>query len=218
MGPPGREPWPWSWRGRRPTEAPPRTSFCCGPRGTAISAAWSKKLAAGALYRFQLDDDPAQCYPDPATRFQPAGPLGPSEVIDPRAFPWTDQEWAGVSLPGQVLYEMHIGAFTPEGTYRSAAQQLPYLAALGITVLEIMPVADFTGDFGWGYDGVNLLAPTRLYGRPDDLRAFVNEAHRLGLAVILDVVYHRVGDEGNFLSRFSPDYFTNRYRNEWGNA
>jgi maltooligosyltrehalose trehalohydrolase len=171
----------------------------------------------GSRYQFQLDlgDRP---YPDPASHFQPDGPHGWSEVIDASAFQWTDADWRGVGLPGQVVYEMHVGTFTREGTWRAAEQELHELAAIGITVVELMPVADFAGRFGWGYDGVNLWAPNRLYGRPDDLRRFVDRAHAEGLGVILDVVYNHFGPSGNYLRAFAPGYFTDRYGNEWGDA
>jgi len=139
-------------------------------------------------------------------------------VIDPGRFPWTDSAWRGVSLEGQVLYEMHVGTFTPEGTWQAAGRQLPELAAAGITVLGLMPVAEFPGKFGWGYDGVDLFAPTRLYGEPDDFRRFVDRAHAAGLGVLLDVVYNHVGPDGNYLKAFAQDYFTERYKNEWGEA
>jgi maltooligosyltrehalose trehalohydrolase len=171
----------------------------------------------GDIYRYRLDDD-SSLYPDPASRYQPQGPHGPSQVVDPSRFAWTDQAWRGVAFPGQVLYEMHFGTFTPEGTYRAAAEHLPYLRDLGATVLEVMPVAEFPGDFGWGYDGVNLYAPTRLYGTPDDLRFFIDRAHELGLAVILDVVYNHLGPDGNYLTKFSEEYFSNRHVTEWGDA
>lgn len=174
-------------------------------------------VAVGSLYRFRLDEDDT-LYPDPASRFQPEGPHGPSQVVDPGLFAWTDQGWTGRSIKGQVIYEMHIGTFTPEGRWDSAMAALPPLADLGVTVLELMPVADFPGRFGWGYDGVNLFAPTRLYGSPDDMRRFVDRAHALGLAVILDVVYNHLGPDGNHLKRFSDSYFTDRYENEWGEA
>jgi maltooligosyltrehalose trehalohydrolase len=170
----------------------------------------------GEFYRYRLDEGDA--FPDPASRFQPQGVHGPSEVSDPSAFRWTDHTWSGVPIEGQVLYEMHIGTFTREGTYESALRELPELAATGITVLELMPVAEFPGRFGWGYDGVNLYAPTRNYGRPDDLRRFVDKAHSLGLGVILDVVYNHVGPDGNYFKQFAEDYFTDRYKNEWGEA
>lgn len=171
---------------------------------------------AGWRYRFRLDEEALLA--DPASRFQPEGPDGPSEIIDPHSYAWSDHNWPGVGTAGQVLYELHIGSFTPEGTYRSAARQLARLADLGITVLAIMPVADFRGQYGWGYDGVNLFAPTRLYGRPDDLRYLVDQAHAHGLGVILDVVYNHFGSGGAFLKQFSPNYFTDRYENEWGEA
>ncbi|HZI17417.1 MAG TPA: malto-oligosyltrehalose trehalohydrolase [Pyrinomonadaceae bacterium] len=173
---------------------------------------------AGSLYRFRLDGGDSYLYPDPASRFQPEGPHGPSQVVDPARFDWTDAGWRGRSLAGQVIYEMHVGTFTREGTWAAAARELPALADLGVTVVEMMPVSDFTGRFGWGYDGVNLFAPTRLYGTPDDLRRFVDEAHRHGLAVILDVVYNHFGPDGNYLDQFSDDYTTDRYPNEWGEA
>ena len=172
--------------------------------------------AAGTLYRFRLDGEGP--FPDPASRFQPEGPHGPSRVVDPHAFSWTDSNWPGISLEGQVMYEMHVGTFTPEGTYRAASRELPELASCGISVIELMPVAEFPGRFGWGYDGVDLFAPTRLYGEPDDLRHFVNEAHRHGIGVILDVVYNHFGPDGNYVKEYSPDYFTGRYENEWGDA
>jgi maltooligosyltrehalose trehalohydrolase len=171
----------------------------------------------GTRYQFRLDDDDL-LLPDPASRWQPDGPHGPSVVVDPRRFAWTDRGWRGCGLEGQVLYEMHVGTFTREGTLRAAMEQLAELKALGITVIELMPVAEFPGRFGWGYDGVDWFAPTRLYGVPDDLRAFVDRAHALGLGVMLDVVYNHFGPDGNYLKLFARDYFTDRYANEWGEA
>ena len=170
--------------------------------------------AAGTRYRFRLDGGDA--FPDPASRFQPGGPHGPSEVVDPDAFRWSDAGWRGAEREGQVLYEMHVGAFTPEGTWEAAARELPALAGLGVTLVEVMPVADFPGRFGWGYDGVNLFAPTRLYGRPDDFRRFVDGAHATGVGVILDVVYNHLGPDGNYLSRFSDSWFTDQHVTDWG--
>jgi maltooligosyltrehalose trehalohydrolase len=170
----------------------------------------------GTRYWLLLDGDRRR--PDPCSRFQPDGPHGASEVVDPSAFRWTDTSWHGVDRDGNVLYEMHVGTFTKAGTWRSAAEQLPHVARLGVTVIEMMPVADFPGRFGWGYDGVCLYAPTRLYGTPDDLRFFVDRAHAHGLAVILDVVYNHLGPDGNHLAEFSPDYFTDKYSNDWGRA
>jgi len=187
----------------------------------AEDGGWFSALAAhagpGTLYRFRLDGG-ERLYPDPASRFQPDGPHGPSQVVDPSAFAWTDAGWGGCGLDRAVIYEMHIGTVTPGGTWLAAMEELPALADLGITVLEVMPVADFPGRFGWGYDGVCLFAPTRLYGTPDDMRRFIDRAHGLGMAVILDVVYNHLGPDGNYLSCFSDDYFTRRYPNEWGEA
>ncbi|MFO1154258.1 MAG: malto-oligosyltrehalose trehalohydrolase [Rhodospirillales bacterium] len=169
---------------------------------------------AGSLYGFRLDGED-KILADPVSRFQPDGPEGWSEVIDP-GFAWTDGDWPGVGIGGQVIYEMHIGTFTPAGTWRAAIAELPALAALGVTILEVMPIGDFVGAFGWGYDGVDLFAPTRLYGRPDDVRAFVDAAHAHGLAVILDVVYNHLGPIGNVLPAFANDYFTDAYETDWG--
>jgi len=173
--------------------------------------------AVGARYRFRLDGE-SDLYPDPASRFQPDGPHGSSQVVDPSQFRWTDAEWKGCALEGQVLYELHIGTFTRAGTFAAAAAELPELAEAGITCIEVMPVAEFPGRFGWGYDGVNLFAPTRLYGEPDDFRRFVDRAHALGLGVILDVVYNHLGPDGNYLGKFSESYFTDDYKTDWGKA
>src|SRR5262249_12617616 len=177
----------------------------------------SEAAVPGPRYRSLLDRGPT-LYPDPASRCQPDGPHGPSQVVDPTAFRWTDGAWRGCGVEGQVIYEMHVGTFTREGTWAAAQRELPALSDLGVTVLEVMPVADFPGRFGWGYDGVNLYAPTRLYGTPDDFRRFVDRAHALGLGVILDVVYNHLGPDGCYLREFSPAYFTERYKNEWGEA
>jgi len=174
-------------------------------------------VGAGSRYRFRANRG-ENFYPDPASRFQPQGPHGPSCIVDPRQFRWADTNWPGVTSKGQIIYEMHIGTFTKEGTWRAAAEQLPELARIGITVVEMMPVADFPGKFGWGYDGVNLFAPSHLYGTPDDLRAFIDRAHSLGVAVILDVVYNHFGPDGNYLGIFFDDYLIRDKENEWGNA
>ena len=173
-------------------------------------------LGAGGRYRFRLGDDPAR-YPDPASRFQPEGPFGPSEVVDPAGFAWSDAAWRGIPPARHVLYELHIGTFTPEGTWAAAAEALPYLAELGVTTLEVMPIGDFAGRHGWGYDGVNLFAPFRQYGAPDDVRRFVDRAHACGLAVILDVVYNHFGPAGNFMFAWSPAYKT-EHTNDWGDT
>ena len=177
-------------------------------------SAFVPAAGVGDRYGFRLDG--GDVMPDPASRFQPEGPHGLSQVVDPDAYAWNDAAWKGRTLAGSVIYEMHVGTFTRAGTWKAAIAELPRLAALGINVLELMPVADFCGEFGWGYDGVDLFAPTRLYGTPDDMRAFVDAAHGLGLAVILDVVYNHVGPDGAYLKRYSPRYFSERYENEWG--
>src|SRR4051794_21613269 len=170
----------------------------------------------GDRYRFRLDDGEPR--PDPASRWQPEGPLGSSAMVDPGRYTWRDVGWRGLDRRGQVLYELHVGAFTPEGTWRAAAARLPHLAGVGITAVEMMPVGEFPGRFGWGYDSVDLFAPSHLYGEPDDLRFFVDEAHRHGIGVILDVVYNHLGPVGNFLKEFSPRYFSDRYCTDWGEA
>src|SRR5579884_2244491 len=172
-------------------------------------------IGAGARYRYRLDS--AQAYPDPCARFQPDGVHGPSEVIDPR-FAWTDEAWPGLGADGLVLYEIHVGTYTPEGTFAALRRQLPTLQRLGVTAIELMPVSAFPGRWNWGYDGVDLYAPSATYGRPDDLRRLVDAAHRLGLGVVLDVVYNHLGPDGNYLRAFSEDYFTDRYCTPWGEA
>jgi maltooligosyltrehalose trehalohydrolase len=172
-------------------------------------------VGPGALYRYQLDGD--SVYPDPASRFQPEGPHGPSQVIDPNSYCWDDHDWRGLELHGQVLYELHIGTFTQAGTWAAAAHELHQLKSLGITCVEVLPVAEFPGRFGWGYDGVDLFAPYHLYGTPDDFRRFVDAAHRLGLGVILDVVYNHLGPDGAYHREFSEDYYhRQREKTEWG--
>ena len=184
--------------------------------GGGYFAGFAAGAAAGDLYRFRLDG--AGDFPDPASRFQPAGPHGASQVVDPGTFAWSDGAWRGAGRQGQVIYELHVGTCTAEGTWEAAARLLPALAELGATVLEVMPVAEFPGRFGWGYDGVALFAPSHLYGSPDDFRRFVDGAHRHGLAVILDVVYNHLGPDGNYLREFARGYFTDLHRNEWGDA
>lgn len=170
---------------------------------------------AGDLYKYRLAQG---SYADPASRFQPRGPHQASQVVAPDRFPWTDGAWRGRPVRELVLYELHLGTFTQEGTWRAAMAELEELKRVGITAIEIMPIAEFPGEFGWGYDGVNLFAPYHLYGVPDDVRAFVNRAHELGVMVILDVVYNHLGPDGNFIGQFSPDYFSSRHQCEWGQA
>ncbi|MBX3160541.1 MAG: malto-oligosyltrehalose trehalohydrolase [Deltaproteobacteria bacterium] len=170
-------------------------------------------IGAGARYRLRCG---GQLLPDPASRFQPAGPFGPSQVVDPGAFAWTDAAWRGLPAHRHVVYELHVGTFTRAGTFAAAQRHLPYLAELGVTTVELMPVAGWDGAYNWGYDGVNLFAPSHAYGEPDDLRRFVDAAHARGLAVVLDVVYNHLGPSGNFLPAFGP-YFL-RDRTDWGDA
>ena len=193
-----------------------RASLSLARDGEGFFSGLVREAVAGDRYWFLLDGTLRR--PDPVSRYQPEGPHGPSAIVDPSNFAWSDHTWGGIAREGQVLYEMHIGTFTPEGTWASALERLEYLAQLGVTVVEMMPVADFAGRWGWGYDGVNLYAPTRLYGAPDDLRRFVDRAHAVGLGVILDVVYNHLGPDGNYLADFSQDYFTTRYTNDWGSA
>jgi maltooligosyltrehalose trehalohydrolase len=173
--------------------------------------------AAGTRYAFRLDDEPT-LFPDPATRFQPEGVHAPSQVVDPGTFEWHDRAWPGPTLHGQVLYELHIGTFTPEGNWAAAAREIARLRELGVTLIEVMPVAEFPGAFGWGYDGVDWFAPTRLYGQPDDFRRFVDEAHRASIGVILDVVYNHFGPTGNYLGQFSDDYTSSKHHTDWGDG
>lgn len=190
-------------------EATPLERFSDGTFGGEVADA-----RAGDRYRYEIDGRAA--FPDPASRFQPNGVHGPSAIVDPRSFRWTDGAWSGVEREALVLYELHVGTFTPEGTFAAAAERLPHVARLGVTAIELMPVADFPGGRNWGYDGVNPFAPARCYGSPDDLRRLVDRAHALGLAVFLDVVYNHLGPEGNYLPQFSPYYLSATHTSPWG--
>lgn len=156
--------------------------------------------------------------PDPASRFQPDGVHGPSRIVDPEEFTWSDEGWAGIELDDYIIYELHAGTFTQEGTFDSVIGHLPYLVDLGVTAIELMPVAQFPGDRNWGYDGVYPFAPQNTYGGPDGLKRLVDACHRQGLAVVLDVVNNHLGPEGNYLKDFSPWYFTGKYKTPWGDA
>ncbi len=184
--------------------------------GGGVHGAVIPGLSVGARYRYQLDGGAA--YPDPYARFQPEGVHGPSEVIDPAAFRWTDDGWPGLAPEGLVIYECHVGTMTPEGTFRALQGQLKELKRLGVTAIELMPVAECPGRWNWGYDGVDLYAPSRNYGRPDDLKRLVDAAHGVGLGVLLDVVYNHLGPDGNYLRSYSADYFTDRHQTPWGDA
>jgi maltooligosyltrehalose trehalohydrolase len=171
---------------------------------------------AGMLYRYRLDNGDA--YPDPCSRYQPRGPHGPSLIVDPSTYAWRYPDWQGVRMQGQVIYELHVGTFTPEGTLDATIGQLDELKDCGVTVIELMPLAEFPGRWNWGYDGVDLFAPAHVYGDPDALKRFVDAAHERGLGVILDVVYNHFGPDGNYLPAFSDLYLTDRHPNEWGQA
>jgi len=180
-----------------------------------------KDIHAGTLYFYQLDDgqiDNDKLYPDPCSRFQPEGPHGPSMVVDTQAMRWHDDTWSGVTIDKQIIYELHIGTFTAQGTFDAATEKLEHLQSLGITTIEVLPIAECPGRWNWGYDGVNMFAPNHHYGDYDALKRFVDRAHALNLGVILDVVYNHLGPDGNYLSRFSSQYFTTKYQTEWGDA
>jgi maltooligosyltrehalose trehalohydrolase len=187
---------------------------------TRADAGWHEHTDAGARpgarYRYRIDGGIA--VPDPASRFNPLDVHGPSEVVDPGAFDWEDGAWRGRPWEEAVIYEVHVGTFSSDGTFRGAEDRLDYLAALGVTAIELMPVADFPGARGWGYDGVLQFAPEASYGRPEDLKRLVQAAHRRGLMVILDVVYNHFGPEGNYLHLYAPQFFTDRHETPWGKA
>lgn len=176
----------------------------------------TEEAGPGSLYRYRINAD--LLVPDPASRFQPQDVHGPSEVIDPRSFLWSDADWQGRPWEEAVLYELHVGTFSPEGTYTGAAALLPGLVEMGVTAVELMPLSDFPGRANWGYDGVLPFAPDSSYGRPDDLKSFIQTAHGLGLMVFLDVVYNHFGPDGNFLAHYAPQFFTARHHTPWGDA
>ena len=173
--------------------------------------------SAGPGDRYFYIVDSHKPVPDPVSRLLPLGVHGPTEIVDPQKFAWTDHSWRGLTLKDYVIYELHIGTFTPEGTLDAIIAKLPYLKNVGISVIELMPVAAFPGTRNWGYDGVSLCAVQASYGGPDALRRLVDAAHSLGLGVILDVVYNHLGNEGNYLRLFAP-YFTDRHKTPWGDA
>ena len=200
-------------------EAAPHRPRTVRDMSRAANGYWSavfEDLRAGTRYRYRLDGSDDRVFPDPASRFQPLGVHGPSEVIDPSTFAWTDSYWQPPRLDELVVYELHVGTFTPAGTFDGVAERLEYLAALGVTAIELMPVGDFAGNHNWGYDGVAIFAPARCYGTPDRLRAMVDAAHRHGLAVVLDVVYNHFGPDGAYAHAFSPHYFSDRHESPWG--
>src|ERR1700722_2159916 len=171
---------------------------------------------AGTKYRFRIDDKID--VPDPASRYQPEDVNGPSEVIEPDAFEWQDEAWRGRPWQDAVIYELHVGAFTSSGKFGGVGERLDYLAELGVTAIELMPVADFPGQRSWGYDGVLPFAPDSTYGHPNDLKQLIQNAHRRGMMVLLDVVYNHFGPEGNYLGSYAPQFFTERHQTPWGKA
>ena len=173
------------------------------------------EATVGTDYRFRLDSGTA--VPDPVSRYQPDGVHGPSRVVDDSTFGWRDAGWTGLDMADFIIYELHVGTFTEEGTFDAVIERLPQLKELGVTAIELLPVAEFPGSRNWGYDGVQLYAPESSYGGPEGLRRLVDAAHAVGLAVVLDVVYNHLGPEGNYLGMFGP-YFTDRYRTPWGQA
>lgn len=187
------------------------------PMAAAAGGWWSldREAPPGTRYAFSLDGGPPRA--DPRSLFQPQGVDGPSEVVDHTAFDWHDSAWGGFHLPGSVLYEMHVGTFSPEGTFDGAVQLLPHLVELGIDAVELLPVNEFSGNRGWGYDGVDLFAPHHAYGGPEGLKRLVDACHLHGIGVIVDVVYNHLGPAGNYLPEFGP-YFSERHRTNWGPA
>ena len=199
-------------------EAGPNTTpraVAMTPSSNGYHKATIDGVRAGTRYRYVLDGERAR--PDPVSRFQPEGVHGPSEVVDREGFLWADQQWRGLTQDRLILYELHVGTFTGEGTFQAIIPRLEYLKHLGITAIELMPVAQFPGVRNWGYDGVGLYAPQSTYGGPRGLKELVNACHLAGIAVVLDVVYNHLGPEGNYLEEFGP-YFTDRYRTPWGRA
>ncbi len=196
-------------RGRQPA----RTALARDDAGEFRGCA--PRAQAGDDYVFLLDGGRAR--PDPVSRFQPHGVHGPSRVVDPQAFAWTDHAWRGLALEDYVFYELHTGTFTPQGTFAGVGEKLEYLRELGVTAVELMPVAEFPGARNWGYDGVALYAPQSSYGGPEGLKRLVDACHRAGLAVVLDVVYNHLGPEGNYLGEFGP-YFDAGRQTPWGPA
>jgi maltooligosyltrehalose trehalohydrolase len=176
----------------------------------------SERARAGSRYKFEIDNRIQ--VPDPASRFQPFDVHGPSEVVDPSSFDWRDEAWRGKRWEEAVIYELHVGTFSAVGTFVGVEERLDYLADLGVTAVELMPLADFPGRRNWGYDGVLMFAPDSQYGHPDDLKRLTQSAHAKGLMVFLDVVYNHFGPEGNYLREYAPQFFTARHHTPWGEA
>jgi maltooligosyltrehalose trehalohydrolase len=176
----------------------------------------TREATAGTRYQFQIDGNLK--VPDPASRFQPSDVHGPSQVVNPLLFDWGDENWRGRPWEETVIYELHVGTFTPEGTFKAVEGKLDYLSDLGVTAIELMPVADFLGRRNWGYDGVLLYAPDSSYGSAEDLKSLVQSAHKKNLMVLLDVVYNHFGPEGNYLHAYAPQFFTERHHTPWGDG
>ena len=171
-------------------------------------------LSPGIHYKFRIDGQLE--VPDPGSRFQPEDVHGPSEIVDPCSFDWDDVEWRGRPWEEVVLYEMHVGTFSPEGTFAGIERKLDYLAEIGVTAIELMPLSDFPGTRNWGYDGVLPFAPDSSYGTPQELKHLIQAAHEKGLMMFLDVVYNHFGPEGNYLHAYAPEFFTSRHKTPWG--
>ena len=187
-----------------------------GAKGDGWHEIITAEARAGSRYRYRIDGKTE--VPDPASRSNPDDIQGPSEVIDPISFEWDDDDWKGRPWQEAVIYELHVGTFSPEGTFAGVEKKLDHLVELGITAIELMPIADFPGKRGWGYDGVLQFAPESAYGRPEELKSLVAAAHRRGIAVMLDVVYNHFGPEGNYLQLYAPQFFTDRHQTPWGAA
>ena len=185
------------------------------PLAEGYHRATIKNLEPCSEYFYRLDAE--RDLPDPASRFQPQGVQGSSQIVDPNVFRWTDHDWKGTTLERSIFYELHVGTYTPEGSFDAVIRHLPELAALGVTTIELMPVAQFPGPRNWGYDGVYLFAPQNTYGGPESLQRLVDAVHRHGLSIVLDVVYNHLGPEGNYLNAYGP-YLTDRYQTPWGQA
>ena len=207
----------WKSEGGVLVKVAPRSdeSLSMSPSDDGFWEGWAW-TSDGFRYRYQVKGRGP--FPDPASRYQPDGVHSWSEVIDPSTFPWTDQAWRGIDRDRAVIYELHVGTFTPEGTFNAASARLAELADLGVTAVQLLPVNDFPGRWNWGYDGVSLFAPARCYGRPDDLRRLVDRAHSYGMAVLLDVVYNHFGPDGNYTGHFSPFYVNPEHQTNWGPA
>lgn len=194
--------------------------FDAGLQMAAEQEGWfgiiTEMATAGSLYQYRIDNE--LLVPDPASRFQPQDVNGPSQVMDSRLWSWKDTKWQGRPWEETVLYELHVGSFTPEGTFKAVTERLDYLHDLGITAIELMPVADFPGERNWGYDGVLPFAPDSIYGTPDDLKQLIETAHARGLMVFLDVVYNHFGPDGNYLHAYASSFFTERHHTPWGAA